>query len=99
GRAAAECGDYVHVANQPTAGELPHPAPKPCDGPSCSGSPATPVLPVTAPTGESSRGHEWAATAEPVAPTAANGHGRLVPADAAVPAHVPQPIFHPPRGR
>lgn len=97
-RAAAACGDYVHVAGKPTA-DHPPPAPNPCDGPACSGHPAAPQPVSTAPAGDTSRGHEWAATT-PAEPTPAGGRSRLAPrAAAGAPLGVPQPIFHPPRGR
>ncbi|MBX9585406.1 MAG: hypothetical protein K2X87_34295 [Gemmataceae bacterium] len=44
GRAAAECGDYVRIARVVPAEHPPAdgPAPKPCDGPGCSGRPPRP---------------------------------------------------------
>jgi hypothetical protein len=51
GQAKAECGDYVHIRTG-TSSEGDSTAPvknAPCDGPHCSGKPATPTPPVTVP--------------------------------------------------
>ena len=103
GRAAAECGDYVHIvkddpvkASTPGHGEPIAPRP-PCHGPGCSEKPATPVLPLTAPVTDTEGPKELAARTPGDADPAA-GPGWVVPVEpAGRPSRIPNPIFHPPR--
>src|SRR5439155_6662314 len=58
GKAAAACGDYVHIEGQivqqqqttqpPVTDGVPA-APRPCNGPGCSNRPTPPIPPLTAP--------------------------------------------------
>jgi hypothetical protein len=99
GRAAAECGDYVHILNDrsdaPPAGAPESPR-KPCHGPGCSNQPASPV-PLSAPAAPPADPKEGAARATD-SPRDDDRTGWHLPSSPdAVPEHVPQPIFHPPR--
>ncbi|MBX9627975.1 MAG: hypothetical protein K2X82_29515 [Gemmataceae bacterium] len=100
GRAAAQCGDYVRIGGASTAGHDQHdpgvPTPdKPCHGPGCSGHPATPVVPVTAPGAGGSP--EWAArlTAD-LAPAASRLETLPLTSETGAVSR-PGSIFHPPR--
>jgi hypothetical protein len=105
GRAAAQCGDYVRIAGQPMAphdgpGQADHGLPtpgQPCHGPGCSGAPATPALPVTAPVADPSGSKQWADRFA-ADPDAAAG-GRTLPPITSDDGAVSRPasIFHPPR--
>jgi hypothetical protein len=105
GRAAAECGDYVHiVTNTHTSAPMPPDsdsdpkAPrKPCDGPDCSGNPSPPVIPAGAPATWSTDSNNWVVGVVAVA-TQLIGPGWWIPR---LPTKLPidreNPIFHPPR--
>jgi hypothetical protein len=93
-RAAAECGDYVHIGQTgPDGLKLPV---KPCDGPHCSQKPATPAIPLTLPTTES----EGAKTIAALAAADGDGVSRgqvIVQRAVLLPDPIPTSIFHPPR--
>lgn len=99
GQAKAECGDYVHIIKDAPAeaGKTVPLQKAPCNGPNCSGKPATPPAPLTAPVTESE-------VSEPFADASRNGddsnHAReMLSRDLAVilPSTIPSSIFHPPR--
>ena len=97
-RAAAECGDYVHLSKDAsdtgTSTPVGH---RPCDDPNCSGKPATPAAPISVPVNDSEGSKEFAARAG----------GDADPNDTRetftrqVSLNLPDPIlaaiFHPPR--
>jgi hypothetical protein len=105
-RAAAECGDYVHILNAPAAStqhatpgtpETPAPAAPPCQGPNCSGAPvrhAPPPGPVT-PAGPQAK--EVVQSLDPVAATDGPRSTFDRGFTSARPVHRPSSVFHPPR--
>ena len=98
-RAAAECGDYVHIAKQtPANAEQSAPMPKPpCDGPNCSQRPATPVLPVSVPISEVEVSKQFTqALASDLHASDVRGF-YFVQVQLSLPDPIPTSIFHPPR--
>lgn len=100
GRAAAECGDYVHIATaQSPSGSAPqNPPHQPCTGPGCSDRPTAPLVPPAAPVTGPSESQEWA-MALPGDADRGGDRGWAIPSTlASLPVHFPDSIFHPPRG-
>jgi hypothetical protein len=106
GRAAAECGDYVRIDGRLLAphdrpGQADHGLPlpgKPCHGPGCSGAPAAPSLPVTAPVADPTGSKQWADRFAADLDAAAGGRPLPPLTSDDGPVSRPGSIFHPPRG-
>ena len=65
-RAAAECGDYVHIEKKTTTdADIPTTGHKPCNGPTCSSKPATPVAPISVPATDSESTKQVSSLADP----------------------------------
>ena len=107
-RAAAGCGDYVHLAVRPvgpTGEAAPFPAnhkredlPRPpCHGPECSNRPSQPSPPLTAPVPESGGAKELAARSNANDDWADGQSRHRIPRTIGSPVHLPLPIFDPPR--
>jgi hypothetical protein len=103
GRAAAACGDYVHVVTDgaqadspamPGEPDLPRP---PCHGPGCSGQPTPPIPPLTAPVTEPTGAKELATRAAGDAGDHGGSARHPVPEAIGSPVRTSTPIFHPPR--
>lgn len=94
-RAAAECGDYVHIVKNDST---PQPIlPKPCDGPTCSQRPLPPIAPLSVPSSSFEIAKPF------VEILSASGQGdsganRLsILEQLVIPDPNPTSIFHPPR--
>jgi len=112
GRAAAECGDYVHIVNgthsptsapglpatlPPDAGGQPESPRKPCDGTNCSGKPSPPAIPPGVPSAGPSD-YKSCAVGTATSPAQMIGTGWGIPVETnEPPIHRGNPIFHPPR--
>ena len=109
GRAAATCGDYLHVGGDQPAADVNKPAgdhgsqhqqntPRPpCDGPSCSGKSGTPVAPLSAPVTDPGASKQWAARGGAEADGGGGTRWSAPISSDSSPIHVPGSIFHPPR--
>src|SRR6185437_1879183 len=93
GVAAAQCGNYVHIAEQSDKSPVPR---QPCHGPNCSQKPAAPAAPLPAPPAPS-QVKECVAL---VGSTTDRGpfHWLLPTSIALVVPQLGDSIFHPPRG-
>src|SRR5262249_4327912 len=95
GRAAAACGDYVHIADAPGQPDTPS-MPRSCNGPGCSNHVPTPILPLTPP--PSSSQSKDCTTRLAVEANRADVLSRTYLPDAdGEPIRISRAIFHPPR--
>lgn len=106
-RASAQCGDYITIADGRHAPVQPHGLtdpvtgrrlpPKPCNGPNCSGGPAQPEFPLTAPPPPPDDSRQSAAGAVGN-PGGGRGPGWFAGVTShGPPIHVARSIFRPPR--
>src|SRR5688572_24240956 len=98
-RAAAECGDYVHIATDTPDTTKPQPLlpRQPCDGPSCSQRKLPPIAPLTAPSTGVPVLKSFAEML-PLGDTSEARHGCFaIQESLTLPDPFPSSIFHPPR--
>ena len=97
-RAAAECGDYVHIEKKTTTdADIPNSGHKPCNGPTCSSKPATPVAPISVPATDSESTKQVSSLADRGLDSLGTQERIALQARLKLPTALPSSIFHPPR--